>query len=48
MSTARRLSHEELRELFLFADLTDHQLDWISANGDVVAYRAGDAVSVEG
>jgi signal transduction histidine kinase len=48
VSTARRLTHAELRELFLFADLTDRQLDWISANGDVVAYRAGDAVSVEG
>jgi len=44
----RRLSHAELRELFLFADLTDRQLDWISANGDVVAYRAGESVSVEG
>jgi signal transduction histidine kinase len=39
---------DELRELFLFADLTDKQLDWVAANGDVVAYRAGDAVSVEG
>jgi signal transduction histidine kinase len=48
VSTARRLSHEELRELFLFADLADRQLDWISANGDVVAYRAGEDVSVEG
>jgi signal transduction histidine kinase len=39
---------DELRELFLFADLTDKQLDWVAANGDVVAYRAGAAVSVEG
>jgi signal transduction histidine kinase len=39
---------DELRELFLFADLTDKQLDWVATNGDVVAYQAGAAVSVEG
>ena len=37
-----------LRELFLFADLTDSQLAWVAANSDVVAYRKGEAVSVEG
>jgi signal transduction histidine kinase len=37
-----------LRELFLFADLTDAQLQWVAANGDVVSYAAGEAVSVEG
>ncbi len=44
----RRLSTAELRELFLFAGLADHQLEWLAANGDVVGYAAGDAVSVEG
>ena len=48
MSTTRRLSPAELRELFLFADLSDRQLEWISANGDVVSHRAGEAASVEG
>jgi signal transduction histidine kinase len=37
-----------LRDLFLFADLTDKQLDWVAANGDVVPYAAGTSVSVEG
>ncbi len=48
MSTTRRLSNAELRELFLFADLDDQQLSWVSANGDVVAHRAGEVVSAEG
>jgi signal transduction histidine kinase len=38
----------ELRALFLFADLTDEQLDWVSRHGDVVASPAGTDVSVEG
>ncbi|MFC4852319.1 ATP-binding protein [Actinophytocola glycyrrhizae] len=37
-----------LRELFLFADLTDEQLAWVAANSDVVSYRKGEVVSVEG
>jgi signal transduction histidine kinase len=37
-----------LRELFLFADLTDDQLAWVAANSDVVSYHKGEAVSVEG
>jgi signal transduction histidine kinase len=37
-----------LRELFLFADLTDAQLAWVAANGDVVPYAAGEMVSAEG
>ncbi|RBY82861.1 histidine kinase [Geodermatophilus sp. TF02-6] len=48
MTTATRLPPAELRELFLFADLDDEQLDWVAAHGDVVAYPAGSAVSVEG
>jgi signal transduction histidine kinase len=39
---------QALRELFLFADLTDGQLNWIAANGDVIAVPQGEAVSVEG
>ena len=39
---------DQLRALFLFADLTPEQLDWVATNGDVVAYRAGDTVFVEG
>lgn len=38
----------QLRELFLFEDLTDAQLAWIAENGDVVDYKAGESVSVEG
>ena len=42
------LSPAELRQLFLFADLTDEQLDWVSRKGDVVEFPAGAPVSVEG
>ena len=31
-----QLSPDELRELFLFEELTAEQLDWVAANGDVV------------
>jgi signal transduction histidine kinase len=43
-----RLTRDELRELFLFEDLDDDQLDWVAAHGDVVAHAAGTEVSVEG
>jgi signal transduction histidine kinase len=46
--TPAGLSPDELRELFLFADLTDAQLEWVSGNGDVVECPAGSDVSVEG
>ena len=42
------LAPAELRELFLFADLTGEQLEWVAAHGDVVAFRAGAVVSAEG
>jgi signal transduction histidine kinase len=42
-----RLTAAELRELFLFADLGDEQLAWISANGDVVEVPMGDDVVAE-
>jgi signal transduction histidine kinase len=38
----------QLRELFLFEDLSDDQLEWVTANGDVVSYKAGETVSAEG
>src|SRR4029453_7140488 len=43
-----RLAPDELRELFLFTDLTDAQLEWVSTTGDVVECPAGSDVSVEG
>ena len=42
-----RLSPDQLRELFLFADLEDEQLAWISAHGDVVEVAAGQDVVAE-
>jgi signal transduction histidine kinase len=47
-ATPARLSPGELRELFLFEHLTPEQLEWVSANGDVVEFPAGSDVSVEG
>jgi CRP-like cAMP-binding protein len=46
--TGAHLAPAALRELFLFADLDDEQLGWVSRTGDVVQYPAGSAVSVEG
>ena len=43
-----RLAPAELRTLFLFADLDDEQLAWVSRQGDVVEAAAGTEVSVEG
>jgi signal transduction histidine kinase len=48
VSAPARLAPGELRELFLFADLADEQLDWVAAHGDVVSYPAGADVAVEG
>jgi len=45
---ARRLTPDELRALFLFEDLDEHQLAWVADNGDVVDRPAGTEVSVEG
>jgi signal transduction histidine kinase len=46
--TAAHLTPEELRTLFLFADLTEEQLAWISEHGDVIAVPAGENIVVEG
>ena len=35
------LTPDELRTLFLFEELTAEQLDWISANGHVLAVEPG-------
>ena len=43
-----RLSATQLRQLFLFAQLDDDQLAWLSAHGDVVEVSMGDDVVVEG
>ncbi|MBA3906271.1 MAG: cyclic nucleotide-binding domain-containing protein [Pseudonocardiales bacterium] len=42
------LAPDELRELFLFAALTPEQLNWIAEQGDVVEYKAGADLVVEG
>lgn len=38
----------QLRELFLFEDLTEDQLAWVAEIGDVVTHRAGETVVAEG
>ncbi len=45
---ADRLTADQLRELFLFADLTDEQLAWVSEHGDVVDVPAGQDIVLEG
>jgi signal transduction histidine kinase len=47
-TTPARLDPDELRELFLFENLTPEQLDWVVSNGDVVEFPAGSDVTVEG
>jgi signal transduction histidine kinase len=42
------LSPDELRTLFLFERLTDDQLAWVSANGEVEEYAEGTKVLTEG
>jgi signal transduction histidine kinase len=46
--TASHLAPDELRPLFLFADLDDEQLAWISEFADVVDVPAGEKVVAEG
>src|SRR3954469_12984470 len=47
-AAAEHLPPAELRELFLFADLDDEQLAWVSDNADVVAVPGGEDIVVEG
>ncbi len=42
------MSHSELRELFLFTDLTDAQLDWVSEHSETVEVGGGEIVVSEG
>lgn len=42
------MTPDELRELFLFADLTDEQLAWVAEHGSVEEYPAGAVVTAEG
>jgi signal transduction histidine kinase len=46
--TPAHLAPEELRRLFLFADLDEDKLAWVAAAARVADYPAGTAVSVEG
>jgi signal transduction histidine kinase len=47
-SAPARLAPEELRTLFLFAELSDEQLAWVAENADVIEVPAGEDVVVEG
>ncbi|HEV2777903.1 MAG TPA: ATP-binding protein [Actinophytocola sp.] len=42
------MTPDELRELFLFADLTDEQLAWVAETGRVEEFPAGTMVTTEG
>jgi signal transduction histidine kinase len=44
----QRLSPAELKALFLFESLNDEQLDWLSRNGYVQSWSAGEVVYSEG
>ncbi|GAA2385249.1 ATP-binding protein [Dactylosporangium salmoneum] len=44
----RRLTPDELRQLFLFEHLDNTQLDWIATRGWAVTHPAGDTVYTEG
>ena len=45
---AEKIPPEQLRELFLFEDLDDHQLTWICEHSDVVEVPAGHLLADEG
>jgi signal transduction histidine kinase len=47
-TTPARLGPDELRTLFLFAELEDHQVQWVSENADVVPFPAGEYIVSEG
>ncbi len=42
------LTHEQLRELFLFSELTDDQLAWVAEHADMIEVPAGEDIVVEG
>jgi signal transduction histidine kinase len=39
---------DQLRDLFLFEDLTEERLGWVAEHGDIVSCRAGETVFAEG
>src|ERR1700730_13302317 len=43
-----KASAEELRPLFLFEHLNDEQLAWLSAEGTIRDYAAGELICAEG
>lgn len=48
MTTSDHLAPDELRDLFLFADLDPEQLQWVAEHGDLVEVPAGETPVVEG
>lgn len=46
--SSTRIDRDELRTLFLFEALTDDQLDWLAARGELRTYDAGTVVVREG
>jgi signal transduction histidine kinase len=46
--TVLQLSHAELRELFLFTDLTGTQLDWVREHGETAEAGDGEIIVAEG
>ncbi len=46
--TPAHLTPDELRGLFLFADLDEEKLEWVAAHGDVVETPAGEEIVTEG
>jgi signal transduction histidine kinase len=48
MTTTDHLAPEDLRDLFLFADLSPEQLAWVAEHGDVVEVPAGEYPVMEG
>jgi signal transduction histidine kinase len=45
---SNQMTNERLRELFLFAELSDEQLDWVRENADEVEVSADSEVLAEG
>jgi signal transduction histidine kinase len=48
MTESQHLGADELRTLFLFESLDEEQLDWLSGNGYVEHWSAGETVYAEG
>ncbi len=48
MTPPERLTPDELRTLFLFEELNDDQLSWLTQRGRIVEYPAGATIHAEG